>query len=470
MPARSPLAGHLPWVAAILLAACGAPRELRLDLPISAGDRSVVLAVAAVDEDGSPSPRWFAAEVDEAGRIDPILLPIELARPVDVVVALYSEPLDVLFLDPGELHAPSPGQPSRGLPAPRSVQRTTAMAGEAPRWSIGEVSDVALSAARLPALPDCVPLEGRAFALPTSRKALFAVSARATHTPPGLPGPGFLVGTEGRKLYWVESSTVVELQPTVAGPCGGDDSGIPQFYDAYAEPSGTVWLTSRCGELHAVTVDLGGAKLVGGVAESTQHRDAVVAIDGPATGEVRVFFTTSDSGQVERHDLTTSLSTILTAAGTRGEGEVAYVSDEDTLFAWTGLPSLLSTGLSGDREEVLPGLGERARPVSVSRAGALGFVAGTTGGATFFRRRAAWSPLGAEPGRRVLSIAPFRGSVLILNDAGRLSQYSPARSELCEPLDVAPTAPARALRVAAGETAAIVIGEGGEYRWLTAAE
>jgi hypothetical protein len=415
-------AGLAVCAMALWVEACGGkgPALIRFNVPVSEGDRSVVIALEVIETSS------LTASAYDLDAFPAFAAPLRSGNTGRITALVYDRVLDDLFIDPGPIATITRG-PTRPLPAAHEIFGGQVAGLDVTPLSSLSTAPPSIAALRLPALEACVPLRASEHALPTPTAAGLALGVHIPEHPSSFKGAGVLVDTDGGPFY-IESSTVAVLIPPPGKPCG-DSNGAP-FYSGYQSPSGTLWLGGDCGFVWSVDIDLAMKAIVGDVLSSATHRDGVVAVDGPTTAPLTELFILGSHGQVDRIDGVSLL----------GTNELVMSLDAQMGLAWIGPGEVIAVSHAEDHVHHFSGKNDALEtlpqatgaPTAVARTLALGPVVGTATGELYARRHGEWSRLpGATPSSGVRAIAAYRSTFVVLYDDGGLRQYSTASGSLC---------------------------------------
>jgi hypothetical protein len=261
----------------VLLLALGCeadPIALRLDVPISPGDRSAIVGI----ELGS-RVRVHAAAISAGGTIDPIAFEFALDEPVAVTGLLYDRELADLDLTPGPLVEELDPARQRPIPTPGRIQRTVIAEATALEWREEADLPPALLAYRIPSPDPCGGFDAEAIPLGDGGEPTFALA---------LDDRWALIGASTRRapsesphvFFADRDGNVVKLD------------GMPSsFFDGYREDGGTFWLGGERGVVYRATFVRDPSPRLDVVASSTVvSREDIISIVGPASGSPREQF------------------------------------------------------------------------------------------------------------------------------------------------------------------------------------
>jgi hypothetical protein len=288
------------------LAACGDPaaRELRLDLPISETDRSVVIAVHA-----GGRLEVYARDIDANREIAPIARKLDGAGDARVTALFYGRALTELALAEGEL---APLEDGRPLPRANKTIEAEVAGGELGAWDQTIAVDPAVESFRFEHDLPCGTFTPSTIAVPAAARARLAFS---------LGGGAVMTAHDDGTLVWVER----DREPVVL-------STGRMFYDALEDPTGAIWLAGGGGEIWRGDVDRTQSPPQLALAPMTSigHLANVLFIDGAPPNEL--FAVTED--RFVHHFDGTSWRTLQQINNRGRPTGIAYLSSGVALSAW----------------------------------------------------------------------------------------------------------------------------------------
>jgi hypothetical protein len=240
------------WVA--VGAACSAcsddpPLPLRSELPVEATDRSVIVAIRRESALDVHAFRLINGEVTE-----PWILPLTESDTFRLFALAYTEDLETLGLQPGKITPAETNEISAPLPPTTRAFEQTFANGQVSAWSTKPFREIEpeLASFRISIASRCVDFELTTLSLPHDDAPRFALDA------------------QGRLLFGDVAGRLFVSPP--GGPISElDQTG--QYFDAYADDEGTLWLSAGAGGIFS-------GRLVGEELELVQQ--STVTIDGSA--------------------------------------------------------------------------------------------------------------------------------------------------------------------------------------------
>jgi hypothetical protein len=388
--------------AVLLLCACEGESTLFIELPPHETARTLVVAVQ------TDSTLVLGATSLDAG--DPgsglVRLPVSELGSARLTALLFTEPLEELGLQQGDVARAGELEEGYVLPEPRDIYSANYLGGKADPWAKSTSLDSMISAFRVrgkaPKPNECLFFTERRFAVVSRDEPTFCVSLTTTVALAGFEdGYTYLVDREG-------------IRPGFMLPAGRTGANRAAHLVRPTEVYFTGW---------------DGSTLRG----DPERAESLTELPRALAGERIDFLTGSNAGEPFELVGATYEGTILRYIGdswsilrpsggrTDWRRAVQLIEPGEAVAVGLSTGVLRIRGSTVTEERV-----EGEDLMSVALVPGLGLIAGSFGGDIFIEKNGVWSAFGDSPlALPVVQIAPFRGGFLAAGGAGVMVQYHP---------------------------------------------
>lgn len=404
-----------------ILSGCGDPKPiaLRVDLPLSDADRSVLVGVEAAG-----GFTVHASPISPERTIDPIQMPFSLDGRVEVTALLYEETLEALDLPAGALEHEEDPALQVSLPNAERVAHLTIADGLAGAWDTEAALPEKFVDFRVTGEDVCGTFAPEVISLGEGAEPTFVLAVDPRWV---------IVGTSTRLIPDADPAVfAVDLEGNVVRL-----SGMPSsFFDGYQQEDGTIWLGGEAGVVYRASFSASPApRLFVTVSSTVSSGEDIISLVGPKSGSSEELFALTTNREDEEwgaFEWFDGERWVLPGVRRNTPHDATWVSPGYGLFASFFRDGTIYGARDGTEIAIEVTSVVFGSVVVIEQMPGLGLVAGTSGGELhLLREDAEWAQIAGVTTERIDAVHRYPGG-LIYTSGNSLYRWV-AGEKLCAP-------------------------------------